>query len=35
MSFTSLRIVTDDVDGLVAFYERVTGRRPNDPPPSF
>ena len=26
MSFTSIRIVTDDLDGLVAFYERLTGR---------
>lgn len=35
MSFTSLRIVTDDVDGLVAFYERVTGRPAERPSPVF
>ena len=26
MSFTSLRIITDDLEGLVAFYEQVVGR---------
>ena len=35
MSFTSLRIVTDDVDGLVAFYERVIGRTAERPSPVF
>lgn len=25
MQFAATRIITDDVDGLVAFYERVTG----------
>ena len=25
MEFAATRIVTDDVDGLIAFYERVTG----------
>ena len=31
MQFASIRIITDDLDGMVAFYERVTGttaRRP-------
>lgn len=35
MSFTSIRTVTDDVDRLVAFYERVTGRRAERPSPVF
>jgi len=35
MSFTSLRIVTDDVDRLTAFYERVTGRTAARPAPVF
>ena len=33
MSFASIRIVTDDLDGLVAFYERVTGQRAERPAP--
>lgn len=35
MSFASIRIVTDDLDGLVAFYERVTGQRAERPAPVF
>ncbi|OIH95007.1 MULTISPECIES: VOC family protein [unclassified Curtobacterium] len=35
MSFTSIRIVTDDLDGLVAFYEQVTGRQAERPAPVF
>lgn len=35
MSFTSLRIVTDDLDGLVAFYEQVVGRPAERPAPVF
>ncbi|GAA1493821.1 VOC family protein [Curtobacterium herbarum] len=35
MSFTSVRIVTDDLDGLVAFYERVTGQQAERPAPVF
>lgn len=35
MSFTSIRIVTDDVDGLVAFYEQVTGQQAERPAPAF
>ncbi|KTR53224.1 VOC family protein [Curtobacterium oceanosedimentum] len=35
MSFTSIRIVTDDLDGLVAFYEQVTGQRAERPAPVF
>ncbi|OII22142.1 VOC family protein [Frigoribacterium sp. MCBA15_019] len=35
MSFTSIRIVTDDVDGLVAFYEQVTGQQAERPVPAF
>ncbi|WP_065960589.1 VOC family protein [Curtobacterium sp. UCD-KPL2560] len=35
MSFSSIRIVTDDLDGLVAFYERVTGQRAERPAPVF
>ncbi|SDO49894.1 Uncharacterized conserved protein PhnB, glyoxalase superfamily [Microbacterium sp. ru370.1] len=35
MSFASIRIVTDDVDGLVAFYERVIGRPAERPSPVF
>lgn len=35
MSFTSIRIVTDDLDGLVAFYEQVTGERAERPAPVF
>jgi predicted enzyme related to lactoylglutathione lyase len=35
MSFASVRIVTDDLDGLVAFYERVTGQQAERPAPVF
>ena len=35
MSFTSIRIVTEDVDRLAAFYERVTGRPAERPAPVF
>ncbi|PZE39389.1 VOC family protein [Curtobacterium sp. MCPF17_031] len=35
MSFTSIRIVTEDVDRLAAFYERVTGRPAERPTPVF
>lgn len=35
MSFASIRIVTDDLDALVAFYEQVTGQQPERPVPSF
>ncbi|MBO9041367.1 VOC family protein [Curtobacterium flaccumfaciens] len=35
MSFTSIRIVTDDLDGVVAFYERVTGQQAERPAPVF
>ncbi|PZF13456.1 VOC family protein [Curtobacterium sp. MCPF17_011] len=35
MSFTSIRIVTEDVDRLAAFYERVTGRPAKRPTPVF
>lgn len=35
MSFTSIRILTDDLDGLVAFYERVLGRPAERPAPVF
>jgi len=35
MSFTSIRIVTDDVDGLVAFYEQVIGEPAERPAPVF
>ena len=35
MSFTSIRIVTDDLDGLVAFYEQVVGRPAERPAPVF
>ncbi|NIJ03960.1 VOC family protein [Frigoribacterium faeni] len=35
MSLTSIRIVTDDLEGLVAFYERVTGRQAERPAPVF
>jgi predicted enzyme related to lactoylglutathione lyase len=33
--FTSLRIVTDDLDSLVAFYEQVIGRPAERPAPVF
>jgi predicted enzyme related to lactoylglutathione lyase len=35
MSFASIRIVTDNLDGLVAFYEQVTGQRAERPTPVF
>lgn len=35
MSFASIRIVTDDLDALVAFYERVTGQQAERPAPVF
>jgi len=35
MSFSSIRIVTDDLDGLVAFYEQVTGQQAERPAPVF
>ncbi|MFZ7087563.1 VOC family protein [Curtobacterium sp. RRHDQ10] len=35
MSFASIRIVTDDLEGLVAFYERVTGQQAERPTPAF
>jgi len=33
--FASIRLVTDDVDRLVAFYERVTGEVAERPAPVF
>jgi catechol 2,3-dioxygenase-like lactoylglutathione lyase family enzyme len=35
MSFASIRLVTDDLEGLVAFYERLTGQRAERPAPVF
>ena len=35
MSFSSIRIITDDVDRLAAFYERVTGTPAERPAPVF
>jgi predicted enzyme related to lactoylglutathione lyase len=35
MSFASIRIITDDLEGLVAFYEQVTGQRAERPAPVF
>lgn len=35
MSFASIRIVTDDLDRLVAFYEDVTRRTATRPAPVF
>jgi predicted enzyme related to lactoylglutathione lyase len=35
MSFASVRIVTDDLDGLVAFYEHLTGQQAERPAPVF
>lgn len=35
MSFASIRIITDDVDRLAAFYERVTGQVATRPAPVF
>ncbi|GAA4267076.1 VOC family protein [Frondihabitans peucedani] len=35
MSFASIRIVTDDLEGLVAFYEQITGQQAERPAPVF
>lgn len=35
MTFASIRIITDDVDRLAAFYERVTGQTAVRPAPVF
>lgn len=35
MPFASIRIITDDVDRLAAFYERVTGLTAERPAPVF
>jgi catechol 2,3-dioxygenase-like lactoylglutathione lyase family enzyme len=35
MSFASIRIITDDLEGLVAFYEKVTGLQAERPAPVF
>ncbi|SDO69951.1 Glyoxalase-like domain-containing protein [Microbacterium testaceum StLB037] len=35
MSFASIRIITADLDALVAFYERVTGQQAERPAPVF
>lgn len=35
MNFASIRIITDDVDKLAAFYELVTGITPARPAPVF
>lgn len=35
MSFASIRIITEDVDRLVAFYETVTGQTASRPAPVF
>lgn len=35
MSFASIRIITDNLDGLVAFYEQVTGQQAERPSPVF
>jgi catechol 2,3-dioxygenase-like lactoylglutathione lyase family enzyme len=35
MEFASIRIITDDLDGMVAFYERVTGTVARRPVPVF
>lgn len=35
MSFSSIRIVTDDVDRLTRFYEDVTGQTAERPAPVF
>lgn len=31
MNFASIRIITDDIDRLVEFYEQVTGGRQSGP----
>lgn len=35
MQFASIRIITDDLDRMTAFYERVTGTTANRPAPVF
>ncbi|AOX66461.1 MULTISPECIES: VOC family protein [unclassified Curtobacterium] len=35
MEFASIRIITDDLDGMVAFYERVTDTTARRPAPVF
>ncbi|WP_144763029.1 VOC family protein [Curtobacterium sp. 9128] len=35
MQFTSIRIVTEQLDQMTAFYERVTGTTANRPAPVF
>lgn len=35
MKLASVRIITDELDSLVAFYERVTGITANRPAPPF
>lgn len=35
MPFASIRIVTDNLDGLVAFYEQITGQHAERPTPVF
>jgi predicted enzyme related to lactoylglutathione lyase len=35
MDFASIRVITDDVDRLVGFYERVTGVTAQRPAPVF
>jgi len=35
MNFASVRIITDDLDRLVAFYEKVTGASAQRPAPVF
>lgn len=35
MSFASVRIITDDLEGMVAFYERITGQPAERPAPVF
>lgn len=35
MSFASVRIITDDLEGMVAFYERVTAQPAERPAPVF
>lgn len=35
MNFASLRIITDDVDRLVEFYEKITGVSAERPAPVF
>ena len=35
MEFASIRIITEDLDGMVSFYERVTGTAARQPAPVF